>query len=142
MDEGGYDIPIVETYSLMIQTSLTIDGVADDLIDEATARFPEIEMFMVYELVANSMATDHALSEAAQNRLAALLPDVDHVTANSIAIAYHNIGVGLSKQRNLDAAVAAFTRALSFMRISEQSYHPFRSKVTTDFGAKLPPVSV
>ena len=28
------------------------------------------------------------------------------------------------------------------MRISEQSYHPFRSKVTTDFGAKLPPVSV
>ena len=28
------------------------------------------------------------------------------------------------------------------VRISEQSYHPFRSKVTTDFGAKLPPVSV
>ena len=31
---------------------------------------------------------------------------------------------------------------LERLRISEQSYHPFRSKVTTDFGAKLPPVSV
>ena len=35
-----------------------------------------------------------------------------------------------------------FPRPVKIVRISEQSYHPFRSKVTTEFGAKLPAVSV
>ena len=44
---------------------------------------------------------------------------------------------------NAYAAVGALTLEVGqLLRISEQSYHPFRSKVTTDFGAKLPPVSV
>ena len=41
-----------------------------------------------------------------------------------------------------NAYVAGLVALDAMVRISEQSYHPFRSKVTTDFGAKLPPVSV
>ena len=31
---------------------------------------------------------------------------------------------------------------LPHLRISEQIYHSFRLKITTDFGSKLPPISV
>ena len=42
----------------------------------------------------------------------------------------------------IDDLFASYYQRYARVRISEQSYHPFRSKVTTDFGAKLPPVSV
>ena len=42
----------------------------------------------------------------------------------------------------LEMRIQHLEQSMELLRISEQSYHPFRSKVTTDFGAKLPPVSV